>query len=152
MMNIGQAAAATGVSAKMIRNYEQAGLLPLARRSASGYRQYGDADVQTLRFIRHARELGFSLQTVGRLVGLWNDRDRPSREVKALALKHIQELDEKARDLLAMKATLEHLVHGCKGDDRPECPIIDTLASDRPCGEGSARHPRPLNGGRGKAA
>jgi Cu(I)-responsive transcriptional regulator len=144
MMNIGQAAAASGVSAKMIRNYEEGGLLPAAQRTDSGYRQYGDTDVQTLRFIRHARGLGFSLQTVGQLVGLWHDRERPSREVKALALEHIQALDEKAKELLAMKAALEHLVHGCKGDDRPECPIIDSLASEVPCGDGHAHHSHPL--------
>lgn len=132
MMNIGQAAAATGVSAKMIRNYEAVGLLPAAQRTGAGYRQYGDADVQTLRFIRHARDLGFSLQAIGQLVGLWHDRQRPSREVKALALEHIEQLDRKARELLAMKAALAHLVHGCRGDDRPDCPIIDSLASDRP--------------------
>ncbi|MFM2053234.1 MAG: Cu(I)-responsive transcriptional regulator [Pseudomonadota bacterium] len=135
-MNIGQAAAASGVSAKMIRNYEEIGLLPEARRTGSGYRQYGAADVATLRFIRHARDLGFSLQAVGQLVGLWHDRVRPSREVKALALQHIEELDQKARTLLAMKAALEHLVHGCRGDDRPECPIIDSLASEVPRGDG----------------
>ncbi len=140
MMNIGQAAAASGVSAKMIRNYEEVGLLPAAQRTDSGYRQYGAADVETLRFIRHARDLGFSLQTVGQLVGLWHDRGRPSREVKALALQHIQELDKKANELLAMKAALEHLVHGCKGDDRPECPIIESLASEVPCGEDHAHH------------
>lgn len=140
MMNIGQAATASGVSAKMIRNYEEVGLLPAAQRTDSGYRQYGAADVETLRFIRHARDLGFSLQAVGQLVGLWHDRGRPSREVKALALQHIQELDKKAKELLAMKAALEHLVHGCKGDDRPECPIIDSLASEMPCGDGHAHH------------
>ncbi len=129
-MNIGQAAAASGVSAKMIRNYEEGGLLPAAKRTDSGYRQYGAADVETLRFIRHARDLGFTLQTVGQLVSLWHDRSRPSREVKALALQHIHELDKKAKELLAIKATLEHLVDGCRGDDRPECPIIDSLASE----------------------
>jgi len=130
MLNIGQAAAASGVSAKMIRHYEEVGLLPAAQRSDSGYRQYGDADVQTLRFIRHARDLGFSLQAVGHLVKLWHDRERPSREVRELALQHIQELDEKAQKLLAMKSALEQLVDCCRGDDRPECPIIDSLAAE----------------------
>ena len=129
MLNIGQAAAASGVSAKMIRNYEAMGLLPAARRTQSGYRQYDEADVQTLRFIRHARDLGFSLQAVGQLVGLWQDRQRPSRDVKALAEAHIRELDAKARELLAMKAALEQLVQGCHGDDRPDCPIIASLAA-----------------------
>ena len=132
MLNIGDAAAATGVSAKMIRHYESVGLLPEARRTESGYRQYGDADVQTLRFIRHSRDLGFSLPEIAKLVSLWHDRSRPSREVKALARQHIEELDAKAQELLAMKSALEHLVHCCRGDDRPECPIIDSLESGTP--------------------
>ncbi|HEY9029394.1 MAG TPA: Cu(I)-responsive transcriptional regulator [Burkholderiaceae bacterium] len=127
MLNIGQAAAASGVSAKMIRHYEGVGLLPEAHRTEAGYRQYDDSDVQTLRFIRHSRDLGFSLEEIGRLVGLWQDRSRPSREVKALARKHIEELEAKAQELLAMKSALEHLVRCCRGDDRPECPIIDSL-------------------------
>jgi len=131
-MNIGQAAMASGVSAKMIRHYEAVGLLPAAARTDAGYRQYGDADVHTLRFIRHARDLGFSLPEVGELVGLWRDRRRPSRQVKALASAHIHELEQKAQELLAMKAALEHLVHCCHGDDRPECPILESLAADGP--------------------
>lgn len=127
MLNIGDAAAASGVSAKMIRHYEGVGLLPQAHRTQAGYRQYGDSDVQTLRFIRRSRDLGFSIEEIGRLVGLWQDRGRPSREVKALARKHIETLEAKARELLAMKAALEHLVQCCRGDDRPECPIIDSL-------------------------
>jgi len=140
-MNIGQAAAVSGMSVKMIRNYEEMGLLPAARRSDAGYRQYGDTEVQTLRFIRHARDLGFSLQVIGQLVSLWQDRGRPSREVKALATQHIQELDNKARDLLAMKAALEHLIRRCKGDERPECPILESLACDT-SGAGAARRSR----------
>lgn len=128
MLNIGQAATASGVSAKMIRHYEEVGLLPAARRTDSGYRQYGDVDVQTLRFIRHSRDLGFSLPQIAQLMSLWQDRSRPSREVKALAKSHIRELEEKAQELLAMKAALEHLVHCCRGDERPECPIIESLA------------------------
>ncbi len=128
-MNIGEAAKASGVSAKMIRHYEQVGLLPPASRTESGYRQYGDADVHTLRFIRHGRDLGFSLDQIGELVGLWQNRRRPSRQVKALAEAHIRELDLKARELLAMKASLEHLVNCCHGDDRPDCPILDELAA-----------------------
>jgi MerR family copper efflux transcriptional regulator len=131
-LNIGQAAQASGVSAKMIRHYEEVGLLPPARRSEAGYRQYGAADVHTLRFIRHARDLGFSIPEIGELVGLWHDRGRPSREVKKLAAAHIEALDAKARELLAIKATLEHLVQCCHGDDRPDCPILDTLAADTP--------------------
>jgi len=132
MLNIGEAASASGVSAKMIRHYEGVGLLPEALRTESGYRQYGDADVRTLRFIRHSRDLGFSLQEIATLVGLWQDRSRPSREVKALARKHIEELDAKAQELLAMKSALEHLVQCCRGDDRPDCPIIDSLESADP--------------------
>lgn len=128
-MNIGEAAKASGVSAKMIRHYEQVGLLPPASRTDAGYRQYGDTDVHTLRFIRHGRDLGFSLDQIGELVGLWQNRRRPSRQVKALAEAHIRELDLKARELLAMKASLEHLVNCCHGDDRPDCPILDELAA-----------------------
>jgi Cu(I)-responsive transcriptional regulator len=136
-MNIGEAAKASGVSAKMIRHYEQVGLLPPASRTEAGYRQYGDADVHTLRFIRHGRDLGFSLDQIGELVGLWQNRRRPSRQVKALAEAHIRELDLKARELLAMKASLEHLVNCCHGDDRPDCPILDELAA--PVGKTSGK-------------
>jgi len=129
LMNIGQAAKATGVSAKMIRHYEQVGLLAAPRRTDSGYRQYADSEVHTLRFIRHARDLGFSIKSIGELVGLWQNRRRPSRQVKRLAEAQILELEQKARELLAMKATLEHLVHCCHGDDRPDCPILENLAA-----------------------
>jgi MerR family copper efflux transcriptional regulator len=127
-MNIGQAAAASGVSAKMIRHYESVGLFPEARRTESGYRQYAEADVNTLRFIRHSRDLGFSIEQIRELLGLWQNRQRSSRQVKALAQAHIDELEQKLRELEAMKATLEHLVHCCHGDDRPECPIIENLS------------------------
>ena len=127
-MNIGEAASASGVSAKMIRHYESVGLVPAATRTDAGYRQYGASDVHTLRFIRHARDLGFSIAEIGELVSLWHDRGRPSRQVKALAEKHIQDLEQKAAELLAMKASLQHLVHCCHGDDRPDCPILDGLA------------------------
>lgn len=127
-MNIGEAASATGVSAKMIRHYEEAGLLAAPRRTESGYRQYTASEVHTLRFIRQARDLGFSIAAIGELVGLWQNLGRPSRQVKALAQSHIDELDRKARELLVMKAALKHLVHGCHGDDRPECPILESLA------------------------
>jgi MerR family copper efflux transcriptional regulator len=131
-MNIGQAARATGISAKMIRHYEGVGLIPAAARSDAGYRKYTDADVHTLRFVRHARDLGFSIPEIGALVSLWQDRQRPSRQVKALAMAHIEELQQKAQELLAMKTTLEHLVHCCHGDDRPECPILESLAAAAP--------------------
>lgn len=127
-MNIGQAAAASDVSAKMIRHYEQVGLFPQPPRTDSGYRRYSEREVHTLRFIRHARDLGFSIQQIGELLGLWQNRRRSSRQVKALAEAHIAELQRKAQELLAMKATLEHLVHCCHGDDRPDCPILEELA------------------------
>jgi Cu(I)-responsive transcriptional regulator len=129
-MNIGEASSASGVSAKMIRHYESVALVPAAARTESGYRQYGEADVHTLRFIRHSRDLGFSIAEIGELVSLWQNRRRPSRKVKALAAAHIEDLERKAQELLAMKATLEHLVHCCQGDDRPECPILAELARD----------------------
>lgn len=127
-MNIGEASKATGISAKMIRHYESVGLLPPARRTDAGYRQYAARDVHTLRFIRHARDLGFSIAEIGALVGLWQDRERPSRAVKALAERHIRDLDAKAHEILAMKNALETLARCCHGDDRPDCPILDTLA------------------------
>ncbi len=127
-MNIGQAAQASGISAKMIRHYESKGLLPAAARSDNGYRQYNTQELHSLRFVRQARALGFSLAEIQTLLSLWHDRDRPSREVKALALKHCEELEQKAQELLAMKNTLMHLVQACHGDDRPQCPILNSLA------------------------
>jgi MerR family copper efflux transcriptional regulator len=129
-MNIGEAAKASGVSAKMIRHYESVGLFPEAARTEAGYRQYTEREVHTLRFIRQSRELGFSIEQIRELLGLWQNRRRPSRQVKALAQAHLEELDLKLQELQAMKATLEHLVHCCHGDDRPDCPIIDTLAEE----------------------
>ena len=146
-MNIGQASKASGVSAKMIRHYESVGLFPEAARTDSGYRQYTDKDVGTLRFIRHSRDLGFSIEQIRELLGLWQNRRRPSRQVKALAQAHIEELDEKLKEIQAMKATLEHLVNCCHGDDRPDCPIIETLAAD---GAGVAPH-GPIDGPGAKA-
>ena len=119
-MNIGEAAKASGVSAKMIRHYERVGLFPQAVRTDAGYRQYGEKDVHTLRFIRQSRDLGFSIEQIRELLNLWQNRRRPSRQVKALAHAHIEELEQKAQELLAMKSTLEHLVNCCQGDDRPE--------------------------------
>jgi Cu(I)-responsive transcriptional regulator len=129
-MNICEAAKASGVSAKMIRHYESVGLFPEPLRTESGYRQYTANEISTLRFVRQSRDLGFSIEQIRELLGLWQDRKRPSRQVRALAQAHIQELDEKLKELHAMKATLEHLVHCCHGDDRPDCPIIDTLAHE----------------------
>ena len=128
-MNIGDAAKASGVSAKMIRHYESVGLFPQAARTDSGYRQYGEREVNTLRFVRQARDLGFSIEQIRELLGLWQNRRRPSRQVKALAQAHIEELEQKLEELRLVKATLEHLVHCCHGDDRPDCPILDSLAN-----------------------
>ncbi|MBB5688344.1 Cu(I)-responsive transcriptional regulator [Roseomonas alkaliterrae] len=126
-MNIGEAAARSGVSAKMIRHYEAIGLIG-AVRSANGYRVYGERDVAVLRFIRHARDLGFPLEDVRRLLALWQDRNRASAEVKRLALAHVAALESKADSLRRMAASLRHLAAHCHGDDRPDCPILDDLA------------------------
>ncbi|KQV88520.1 Cu(I)-responsive transcriptional regulator [Pelomonas sp. Root1237] len=126
-MNIGAAAQASGVSAKMIRHYESIGLFAAPTRSESGYRIYGEREVHLLRFIRHSRDLGFSLAQIRALLGLWQDRDRPSREVRALAQEHLAEVDIKLAELQAVKETLQQLVQSCHGDERPDCPILDTL-------------------------
>jgi Cu(I)-responsive transcriptional regulator len=127
-MKIGEAARASGVTAKMIRHYEAIGLLPPASRSEANYRDYGDAEIHALRFIRRARDLGFSLHEIAGLLALWGDRHRASAEVKRLALAHVEALEAKARDLSAMAATLRHLAAHCHGDSRPDCPILDELA------------------------
>ncbi len=126
-MNIGEAAARSGVSAKMVRHYESIGLLAAAR-GANGYRVYSERDVQVLRFIRHARDLGFALEDVRRLLSLWRDRDRASAEVKRLALAHVAALESKAESLHRMAESLRHLATHCHGDHRPDCPILDDLA------------------------
>lgn len=128
-MNIGDAAQASGVSAKMIRHYESIGLFGAPARAESGYRVYGEHEIHLLRFIRHSRDLGFSLEQIRALLGLWQDRDRSSREVRALAREHLAEVDAKLAELQAMKATLQQLVRSCHGDERPDCPILDGLAS-----------------------
>lgn len=141
-MNIGEAASATGVSAKMIRHYESVKLLPPALRTDSGYRQYSDKDVHTLRFIRRSRDLGFSIDEIRGLLSLWQDRARPSRQVKALAGKHLADLQRRLEELQGMQATLEHLVHCCRGDDRPDCPILEGLEGHGvPTREKRARRP-----------
>jgi len=130
MMNIGKAAAASGVSAKMIRYYEAIGLIPEASRTDSGYRDYSEKDVHTLRFIRHARDLGFSVEKMTELLALWRDRSRASADVKRVALEHVEELERKARELQEMSMTLKHLAENCRGNARPDCPIIDELSAD----------------------
>ncbi|MDO8986407.1 Cu(I)-responsive transcriptional regulator [Cypionkella sp.] len=129
-MNIGEAAKASGVSAKMIRYYEQTGLIPEAGRSASGYRTYTTAEVQMLRFVRRARDLGFTVERIAELLALWRDRSRHSAGVKRLALSQGDGLRRKIREMEDMVATLEHLAHGCNGDHRPDCPILVDLEGD----------------------
>jgi len=126
--NIGEAAEASGVSAKMIRHYEDIGLVPKAGRTVAGYRIYRDPDVHVLRFIRRARDLGFTMKEIAGLLGLWQNKRRASADVKRLAAKHIADLDARIAELQGMRRTLEHLVHCCHGDDRPECPILEDLA------------------------
>jgi MerR family copper efflux transcriptional regulator len=128
-MNIGQAAKQSGLSAKMIRYYESTGLLQAAHRSDSGYRLYGKDDLHTLAFIKRSRDLGFSLEEVGKLLTLWQDRQRASADVKALARQHIVELNQKIEELASLRDTLQELVEHCHGDDRPDCPILKDLAS-----------------------
>lgn len=127
-MNIGQAAAGSGVSAKMIRHYESLGLLPKVPRTAAGYRLYDEATVHTLRFIRRARDLGFSMTEIATLLGLWRNRRRASADVKRIALAHVSDLQRRIDEMLAMQRTLAHLAHCCHGDERPDCPILDDLA------------------------
>lgn len=140
-MNIGEASKTSGVSPKMIRHYELLGLVPPAPRTDAGYRRYSAADVHRLTFIARARDLGFSIAEITQLVSLWQDRARPSAKVKALALEHVARLERKVRELLEMKATIEKLAASCHGDERPECPILDSLAdeSSLPAEPASAR-------------
>lgn len=128
-MNIGQAAKSSGLSAKMIRYYESIGLLPAATRTDSGYRLYGKDELHTLAFIKRSRDLGFSLEEVGKLLTLWQDRQRASADVKALACQHIAELNQKISELAGLRDTLLDLVTHCQGDDRPDCPILRNLES-----------------------
>ena len=129
-MNIGDAARASGVTAKMIRHYEENGFIAKAARTTSGYRTYGEADVHVLRFIRRARDLGFSLAEIKTLLALWKDRRRASSDVKRLAMKHVAELDGKIGEMQAMRRTLLDLANHCHGDHRPGCPILDDLSGD----------------------
>lgn len=126
-MNIGEAARASGVSAKMIRYYEQAGLIPPAGRTASGYRSYSEAEVHMLRFVRRARDLGFSVGEIGELLGLWRDRSRQSADVRRIVSAHIEDLHRKIDSLRQMADTLQTLVDSCSGDHRPDCPILADL-------------------------
>ena len=127
-VNIGEAARLSGVSAKMVRHYESLGLLPAVARTDSGYRQYSEPEVHTLRFIKRSRELGFSMEEIGELVGLWQNRRRASANVRKIAQKHADELAQKIAAMEEMRKTLAHLIHCCHGDERPECPILEDLA------------------------
>jgi len=127
-MNIGEVAGKSGVPAKTIRYYEDVGLIPPARRTESGYRDYDDRDLATLRFVQRSRSLGFSVKDVGALLALWHDNARASAEVKALAADHVSEIDRKLAELKSMRRTLVDLMERCHGDDRPDCPILDDLA------------------------
>lgn len=127
-VNIGEAARLSGVSAKMVRHYESLGLLPKVGRTDAGYRQYSEAEVHTLRFIKRSRELGFSMEEIAELVGLWQNRRRTSSSVRRIAQKHAQELAQRIEAMQGMQRTLQHLIHCCQGDDRPDCPILEDLA------------------------
>jgi MerR family copper efflux transcriptional regulator len=127
-MNIGEAAQSSGLSAKMVRYYESIGLIQPALRAESGYRVYDDGDIHTLRFIRRARGLGFSIDETSELLALWRDKTRASADVKSFALKHVRELEVKIEELQAMCRTLTHLAGHCHGDARPDCPILDDMA------------------------
>ena len=127
-MNIGEAAKASEVSTKMIRHYESIGLIDAARRTDAGYRLYSERDVQVLQFIHRSRTLGFSLEQIRTLLALWQDKQRASKDVRAMARQHIDELDRKIADMQAMRRTLETLATRCHGDERPDCPILDDLS------------------------
>jgi len=129
-MNIGKAAAASGVSAKMIRYYESNGLIPPASRTEAGYRSYAENDVKTLCFIKRARDLGFSVTQMSELIALWRDQSRASADVKRLALEHVEALERKAQEIYEMSRALRHLAENCHGDARPDCPIINSLDSN----------------------
>ena len=127
-VNIGMASRMSGVTPKMIRHYETLGLVPAVGRTDSGYRQYSEADVHTLRFIKRSRELGFPIADIGELVSLWRNRRRASANVKRVAQKHAHELAQRIQAMQAMQRTLDQLIYCCQGDERPDCPILDDLA------------------------
>ena len=137
---IGQAAERAGVSPRIVRHYEGLGLLAGVARTDSGYRQYTEADVHALHFIRRSRDLGFSMEEIAELLGLWHDRSRASSQVKRIAQQHIDDLSERIAQMQAMQRSLQTLVSCCKGNDRPDCPILDDLAS----GQAEPHAPRAL--------
>jgi MerR family copper efflux transcriptional regulator len=140
-MNIGQAAEASGISAKMIRYYEDIGLISPVGRSRANYRLYGEDDLHHLRFIKRARSLGFSMEEVGLLLSLWRDKSRESSAVKQIAKRHISELEQKISEMRTMVTTLEELANACEGDHRPDCPILDKLGGTNCCETGGANEP-----------
>lgn len=142
-MNIGQAANASGVSAKMIRYYEEVGLITPPDRNANGYRAYENSNIHELKFIRRARDLGFTVEQISGLMHLWRDRSRASADVKRIALEHVAALEAKRREIEEMANTLRHLAENCHGDGRPDCPIIENLA------EGCDHHQAPRHLGKG---
>lgn len=137
--NIGEAASLSGVSAKMVRHYESLGLLPSVDRTESGYRQYTEKEVHMLRFIKRARDLGFSMAEVAELLKLWQNRRRSSAEVRRIASRHVMELNHRIAEMEEMQRTLKHLIHCCQGDHRPDCPILDDLQGKDRAGERRAR-------------
>lgn len=126
-MNIGEVAKQSDVNSKMIRRYEDLGIIPKAGRSLSGYRQYSQNDVHVLKFVKRSRELGFSMKDIKQLVSLWRNKSRTSSQVKSIASKHINELEKKLAEIQSMLGTLKHLAQNCHGDQRPDCPILDEL-------------------------
>ncbi len=145
-LSIGEAARSAGISARMVRHYESLGLLATVARTDSGYRQYTDADVHTLHFIRRSRDLGFSMEEIATLLALWHDRSRASSQVKRIAQQHIDDLSERIAQMQAMQRSLQTLVSCCKGNDRPDCPILDDLAaghSEPGSSNSAASHPKP---------
>lgn len=133
-MNIGEAARASGLSQKMVRYYEEIGLIKTVARSGNSYRVYSDKDVHRLRFIKRARDMGFSMAETSTLLALWQDKSRASSEVKEIALAHVHELEERIAQLQSMARTLKHLAGACHGDHRPDCPILDDIAGEHPPG------------------
>ncbi len=128
--SVGQAARLSHISPKMVRHYESLGLLPAVPRTDAGYRQYTGKEIHTLRFIRRARDLGFSMAEIAELLKLWQNRRRSSASVRQIATEHVAALDAKMAEMAAMRKTLQHLIHCCSGDDRPDCPILDRLADE----------------------
>lgn len=126
-MNISDASKKSQVNSKMIRRYEELGIIPKAKRNASGYRQYSESDIHNLKFVKRSRELGFSMKDIKELLGLWRNKKRASSQVKMIAMKHINELEMKLLEIQSMLKTLKNLANNCHGDDRPDCPILDEL-------------------------